>query len=278
MEPLHFTPEMLQRPTPSGIDAVTTLRHFAIITYAVDPALVRPLIHPRFDLDCIVIDGVSKALVSVVPFEDQDFRAAAFPSPRSRFGQTNYRAYVYDRATGERAVWFFGTTLGSVFVVVPRYAWGLPWHYGRFKFACASDSLGKYSAYRIVTKSRWAPAVIDLIHEPDREVEYPGFPTPETGEVVLTHPLIGYYTRRDAKLGSYSVWHDRLSASPGRVREAKIDLLDRMGLVPFAEQAKPYSVLIHARTEFLIRLPPHAVVQPSSPGSESRAVNADAPH
>src|SRR5512134_2369259 len=102
---------MSSRPAASGIDAITTLRHFAIVTYALPPERLRPLVDRRFELDCIDVDGGRKALLSVVPFEDQDFRAAAFPSPRWRFGQTNYRVYVRDRTTGERAVWFLGTTL-----------------------------------------------------------------------------------------------------------------------------------------------------------------------
>jgi hypothetical protein len=42
------------------------------------------------------------------------------------------------------------------------------------------------------------------------------------------------------------------------VREARFGLLDRLGLVPFPEQPRPYSVLIQGKTEFLVRLPPRA--------------------
>jgi transposase InsO family protein len=68
-------------------------------------------------------DGAPKALVSVVPFLDQDFHFVRCPWPKSRFGQTNYRAYVIDGKTGEHVVWFFGTSLASFLVVVPRVAW-----------------------------------------------------------------------------------------------------------------------------------------------------------
>ena len=81
---------MLERPTPQGSDAVTTLRHFAIVTYAVPPERLAGLVHDRFEPDCVEPDGARMALLSVVPFEDQDFRAAAFPSPRMKCGQTNY--------------------------------------------------------------------------------------------------------------------------------------------------------------------------------------------
>ena len=53
MEPtkIRFTESLLTRPPLSGSDVVTALGHFAIVTYAVDPARVRPHVHPRFDLE-----------------------------------------------------------------------------------------------------------------------------------------------------------------------------------------------------------------------------------
>jgi hypothetical protein len=66
IEILRFDPELLRRPAATGIDAVTTLRHFSIVTYAVPPERVRPLIDDRFDLDCINLNGAPKALLSVV--------------------------------------------------------------------------------------------------------------------------------------------------------------------------------------------------------------------
>ena len=83
-----------------------------------------------------------------------------------------------------------------------------------------------------------------------------GFADTATALDVLTHPLDGFFRRRDGRLGTYSVWHERLTPTPGRVRQARIGLLDRLGLVPFAEQADAHSVLIQERTEFQIHLPP----------------------
>ncbi|MDA0577891.1 MAG: DUF2071 domain-containing protein, partial [Verrucomicrobia bacterium] len=221
---------MLRRPTPSGIDAITTLRHFAIVTYAVPPGRLRALVDPRFDLDCVVLDGSPMALLSVVCFEDQDFRAAVLPTPHWRFGQTNYRAYIRDRVTGQRAAWFFGTTLGSWTVALPRWVWRLPWYYGRFSMDCPQDASGRYRAFRISTQSQWAPALLELDHTPEAPLAFPGFPDRDTGLVVLTHPLIAYYARRDGRLGTYAVWHAPLAPSSARVRIAQFGLLDRLGL------------------------------------------------
>ena len=255
---LRFTHDLLQRPSPSGIDAVTTLRHFALINYAVAPQLVRPHVHPRFDLDCFSgPDDSPRVWVSVVPFEDQDFRFFRFPWLRFHFGQTNYRTYVVDRLTGRRAVWFFGTTLGSPTVLLPRYVWRLPWHYGRFRFDCAfDDATRKYSHYRVTTASKWAPLQLALEDSGEPVAELDGFPDLEAGLVTLTHPLAGVYYRRDGQVGTYSVWHDRLRSTIGHCQNAQIGLLDRLGLVSYAEQQRPHSVLIQHETEFIIHLPP----------------------
>ncbi|HLX36149.1 MAG TPA: DUF2071 domain-containing protein, partial [Candidatus Binataceae bacterium] len=157
-ESLRFRPEDLARPAVGGIDVVTTLEHFAIVTYAVDPAALARHLDPRFEPVRIKLaDGRIRALVSVVPFHDRDFRAAGFPSPGFSFGQTNYRAYVIDRETGVNSVWFFGTTLDSITVMVPRHLWKLPWHRGSIRFSCELDADGaRYRRYEMTTRSTWA--------------------------------------------------------------------------------------------------------------------------
>jgi hypothetical protein len=78
----------------------------------------------------------------------------------------------------------------------------------------------------------------------------------EAALVALTHPLTGVYYRRDGKLGTYCIWHDRLNCTAGRVVQARIDLFDRLRIVPYEEQNRPHSVLIQHCTEFFIRIPP----------------------
>ena len=258
MDQPRFTPEMLARPHVSGLDVVSGLEHFAIVTYAIPPDRLRPHVDSRFDLDVITgPDGLRLALVSVVPFLDRDFHFVRVPRPRFTFGQTNYRAYVIDRLTGRRAVWFFGTTLASWTVVVPRLLWKLPWHTARTRFACDyDDTAGRYTRYRVATRSSWAPMQLELADSGLPLESLTGFASLETGAVVLTHPLTGVFHRRDGALGSYRVWHDRLRLTTGSIVHAKIGLFDRLGLVPFAEQSSPHSVLIQRRTEFTIFLPP----------------------
>jgi hypothetical protein len=210
--PLRFTDEQLARPPLSVHDALTRLVHFAIVSYVVDPERVRPHVHPRFDIDAFVDSRAgSQTLVSIVLFEDQDFHFVGTPWLKQRFGQANYRAYVIDRETGERAVWFFGTLLDSWSVAVPRYVWRLPWHRGRIDFNCEYDSVAsRYTRYRMKAESKWAPVELELDDSGQRCTKLCGMTDFETGWITLTHPLLGVFYRRDGNLGSYRIWHDRL--------------------------------------------------------------------
>jgi hypothetical protein len=273
---IRFTSELLTRPPLRAFDVVTKLGHFAIVTYAVEPWRVRPHVHPRFDLDCFrAADGTERVWVSMVPFEDQDFHFGFAPWAKFCFGQTNYRTYVLDRVTGRRAVWFFGTTLDSFSVAIPRYLWGLPWHRGRIGFDCTFDQENKcYTRYRMRTHSSWAPVAVELedTGQPVQKLE--GAAALDAGLVVLTHPLLGVYYRNDGQLGTYHIWHDRLHLSVGRCIHVRIGLFDRLGIVPFADQKRPHSVLLQSSTEFTIYLPPGLLKgaacgspHPAGPGS-----------
>lgn len=266
---IRFDTDRLSRPPTRGIDVVATLEHFAIVSYAVDPDRVRPFLHPRFEPDTFTdAEGRPKLLVSMVPFEDQDFHFAALGWPRWRFGQTNYRTYVVDSATGERAVWFWGTTLDSWTVAVPRHLWQLPWHRGRIRFDCAFDPVSRrYTRYRMSTRSDWAPVEVVLEDTGQPITRLDGYPDLEAGLVILTHPMVGVFHRRGGGLGSYRIWHDRLACTIGRVLTARIGLFDRLGLVPYAEQASPHSVLIQPTTEFTIYLPPERLAGVNRPPS-----------
>lgn len=239
----------------------TTLLHFAIVTFTIDPERLQPHLHARFEPDCIVdADGVSRALVSAVTFLDRDFRFVAMPWVRGRFGQTNYRAYVRDRQTGEHVVWFFGTCLDSWSVLVPRHAWQLPWHRAHMRFDCAPDTAaGAYSRYRVDTASAWAPAHLELEDTGQPPAALAGFPSLESGLVLLTHPLRGYFTRRDGHLGSYAIWHPRLEPTVGVVKVAHYPLLQTLGLAGEGDTARVHSVLLQQSIDFTIYLPPARV-------------------
>ena len=83
----------------------------------------------------------------------------------------------------------------------------------------------------MTTANSWANANVELGDTGKPPTQLQGFNDLETGLVLLTHPRVGYYYRRDGRLDSYSIWHDRLQPSVGNVITARFDLLDRLGLV-----------------------------------------------
>jgi hypothetical protein len=255
---LRFTAERLARRDPGRAGAETTLQHFAIVTFYVDPTILERQLHPRFEpVRVSAPDGSRRALVSVVTFLDRDFRFVRWPSIRRTFGQTNYRAYVIDRTTGAHAAWFFGTCLDSLTVAWPRYAWKLPWHRARLTFACDYDAAARrYRRYRVSTRSAWAPGELALDDTGAPPVQLAGFDDLETALVVLTHPLEGYYFRRDGRLGSYRIWHDRMQATAGRIERARYPLLAGLDLVPLGDTRLVHSVLLQHEIGFTICLPP----------------------
>jgi hypothetical protein len=257
LEDLCFAPSLLERPAPRGLAAETTLLHFAIVTWLVDPAALRRHLHPRFEPDCIRMADGQRALVSAVTFLDKDFRFVALPWIRSSFGQTNYRAYVTDTVTGEHVAWFFGTSLASPSVLVPRLAWRLPWHHARMEFDCRYDERARrFTGYRVETRSRWAPALLDLHDSGEPPRALAGFDSLEAGLVLLTHPTRGVFHRSDGALGSYCIWHDRLQPTVGSVNVARHGLLERLGLVAGDGTRDVHSVLLQRSVDFTIYLPP----------------------
>jgi hypothetical protein len=261
VEDLRFSRGLLAKPAAGGLTVETTLQHFAIVTYWVDSAALRKHLHPRFEPQILSADGHGgRALVSVVTFLDRDFRFVACPWITRSFGQTNYRAYVVDGETGEQAVWFFGTCLDSAAVLVPRYVWKLPWHRARMKFDCRYDATGaRYSAYSVWTQSDWSPGTLSLADTGQPPTSLSGVGSLEAGLVLLTHPLRGYFFRRDGALGSYSIWHDRAAPTVGTVREAHYPLLQQLDLVEAGCVHDVHSVLMQPRIDFTIYLPPRRV-------------------
>lgn len=259
-EPRKLKDYLIARPKPKGLDVLCGLKHFAIITYAVPVDRFQGLFPERFQLDTVEINGQEMGLISVVPFVDVDFTSAVFSFPKFTMGQTNYRIYIIDIETGERCVWFLGTTLDSWTLAVPRYLWNLPWHRGKVSFDCTiNEATGLYDKYHMETQSDWAEASVSLIQSESISFEFPGFPDTESALVYLTHPLAGFYYRRDKKLGTYRVWHKELDVKPAKLQSARFKLLSELGIVKEAEQSSPYSALIEPINEFTIYLPPTVI-------------------
>ncbi|NBV25009.1 MAG: DUF2071 domain-containing protein [Proteobacteria bacterium] len=251
------------QPEPVGRwDVRSRLAHFALVNYALPKKRLVPHIpQDRFEIPEFEIGGRRLAMMSAVPFLDLDFHFPRLaPFAKFRFAQTNYRVYVNDRRTGEPCVWFFGTTLGSHTVSIPRWLWRLPWHHARYHLDCAYDAAaGRYQRYHLTADSAWAPAEIELEDTGIPVTTCEGFGSAEEAALVLTHPVDGYFRRQDGQLGHYAVWHERMRCTLARPRRLNFGLFERLNLLSQDEMSRPHSVFLCPEIEFLIHLPPHQV-------------------
>jgi hypothetical protein len=156
----------------------------------------------------------------------------------------------------ERCVWFFGTSLATLWVWVPRYLWRLPWHRARMRFDCRFEG-ERCARYRLEVRSRWGDAEVELTGSATPAGRLDGFADEEETALVLTHPLAGFFGRRDGRVGTYSVWHDRLRLQRAEVQTARFQVFERLGLVEPGQP--PHSALVQREAEFIIQLPPRLV-------------------
>lgn len=240
-------------------DAHSTLRHFALINYALPRArLARYIPTDRFEIPEFVIGGEKRALLSAVPFWDHDFRFPRLaPFLKFEFGQTNHRVYITDRRTGEPAVWFFGTTLGSPVVTIPRLLWRLPWHAARYRVDCRYDPARRaYDRFAYDVASAWCAARVRVRDTGQPVGVLEGFASLDELRLILTHPVAGYYRRLDGALGSYSIWHDAIPMTLGAPEGLYFSLYERLGLLSRAEMQQPHSIFLCPQVAFEIHLPP----------------------
>lgn len=257
--------EQTPPPAPRPQDVTTTLADFAIVTFDVCPEALVERLPEGFAPDTFTLaDGRRRAYVSAVPFRDLDFRFHAAPWARFAFSQTNYRAYVTYR--GRRCVWFFGTTLDTPFVAVPRLAWKLPWHRARTRLEAVWED-ERLVSYDLHTSGRWGAARLRLDGDGAPAGVLDGFEDEDACAFVLTHPLIGYMHRLDGEPTTYSVWHERLAMQRARPLEARFDVFEGLGLV--ARGQAPHSVLVQRQTEFIVRLPPRRLAAETDVATEA---------
>jgi Uncharacterized conserved protein (COG2071) len=242
------------RPRVRRLDATTRLEHFAIVTFAVDPARLAAVLPAGLAPEVRRLDdGTDRGFISAVSFRDVDFRFAFAPRVRTSFFQTNYRAYVLG-PYGRRAVFFFGTTLDSRLVALPRVAWGMPWHGGSTRIDAEWSADGRCVAYRHRSTGDWGAADVELEGTGEPAGRLDGFADADDAALVLSHPLDGYFTRPDGRLGRYAVWHERLRPQLGIARRASYAVFEELGLVE--PDAAPHSVLLQRSIEFDVLLPP----------------------
>lgn len=225
-----------------------------MVTYRVDPerlaaAMPPELVPERFTFD----DGHEASLVSAVPFLDRDFHFRFFPAVKVDCGQVNYRAYVTFR--GQRGVWFFGTSLDSVFVALPRFVWQMPWHRDRIRIEHGWD--GDRCCEWSITATGWGAASCRLAPTGGALARLDGFADLDETLEVLTHPMVGWYRRRRGGLGRYSVWHPVLELEACAAPEARFEVFERLGLIEPGQA--PHSAVVARTVHFDVHTPPTRV-------------------
>lgn len=240
-------------PPRQGLgDVSSVLQDFVITTWDVDPDALAAYLPEGLAPDVFRLDdGRERAFVSAVSFVNTDFFVRFAPFVRLTCRQTNYRAYV--RRGEARAVWFFGTSLGTRWVAIPRHVWRLPWAYAR---GTSAATFGEGGLEHLEWRARGALGEECLVLSgsgvPVGRLD--GFATAEETHEVLTAPTIGYLFRRGGTPVTYSIWHAPLEMERAQVEEARFEQYERLGLVEVG--AAPHSVLVQRRTHYLIFLPP----------------------
>lgn len=261
-----------QRPRGRPSDASTLLRDFALVTFDVAPDRLAATLPAGLVPDVRTLDdGRRRAFVSAVSFRDIDFRFRGAEVVKASFDQTNYRAYVFGPG-GERAVFFFETTLDSRLAVLPRRLWRMPWYGGPTSILAAWDRERCQSYRHVCTGDRnRVDAEFTGAFDPAGAAgaavaagRLDGFADAEDTFAVLTHPLDGYYRHPSGRLGRYSVWHPRLRPTVGASIRAHYAVFELLGLV--APGTVPHSVLLQREIAFDVQLPPTIL--------EPRLVNA----
>ncbi|MEV0348754.1 DUF2071 domain-containing protein [Nonomuraea sp. NPDC050680] len=231
------------RPRPRWFHARTELEDFAIVSYRVDAdALARQLPEGFVPMK---IDGPG-ALVSAVAFRDRDFHFRFLPSVGIDCGQINYRAYV--TAYGHTGVWFFGTSLDHPVVAIPQHLWGMPWRRDRIRIEADWDA--DPARWRLVA----GDARCEAVEPAEPLTRLAGFTDEPDWLERLTHPTLGWYRRRDGRVGVYSIWHPPMRPRYLVADSARFPVFERLGLI--TPDTAPHSILAQARLSFDIHTPP----------------------
>ena len=228
-----------------------------MVTFAVPPERVHAHIPEGIELDLRRDSaGTPWALVSAVMFENH----GAGPSApllrflRGTFPQVNYRAYV--RRDGRAGAWFFRVIMGTWQADIQRKLFHAPtysapvtlrheWDTGRgtyrtYRFACTAPP------HRLSAELTGGGALV------------PGslFESADEMTTWLTMRPDGYFHDPGARHLSYMpVRHEPMTPIPGRMVGFSSEVLEAIGVVPAAEQTRPYAVFFQPAIDFLGEYP-----------------------
>ncbi len=236
------------------------LDHLAIVTWAVDPGRLARLLPADWVPLRWERSGTDVSLVSMVSFLDRDFRFNFWPWTRLRCGQINYRAYVRHR--DQTGVWFFGTSLDSRLVAVPRALWKMPWHRDHIQVSAVWHG-DRLDHMQVHASGPWGGADADLVtaNGPVGAPPIAGLAMGADLSDVLVDPFIGWYGRTNGGVGRYSVAHDHMKMTPCRALSARSAVFERLGLI--GPHTHPIDARATRQIRFDILTPPRRLTGPS---------------
>lgn len=254
--------ERLRQPAGGMFDARSTLHDFALINYAVAPEKVTVTIpDSRFEVMSFPTSAGPRAFFSAVLFLDVDFCfSRVAPFVKFKFYQTNHRAYVQDKQTGEPVVWFWGTNLGSSLVHWPRWLWKIPWHNTSYNVDCRFNlAARRYEKYSYHFQSDFCHGRAELRDTGEPLQALDGFSLLDEMKLILTQPVRGFYQRLDGQTGTYQIWHPEMNCTLGVADDLYFSLYERLGLLDAEQQRRPHSVFLCPQILFNVQLPPQLV-------------------
>ncbi|MEM7342063.1 MAG: DUF2071 domain-containing protein [Actinomycetota bacterium] len=204
--------------------AATWLEDFSILSWRVDPEAVARTLPAGFEVE--TWDG--GAWASMVSFRDVDFHFRGMPLVKMTCGQVNYRTYV--RRGDQRGVWFYGSSLDSRLVHIPRALWRMPWH--RTKLTIERVPAPAGDRVTLVGTGGWGGAELSMRSTGTPYPDPVGFDDPAEGRAVLLDPFHGWYRRLGSgRVGHYRVWHEPLALSQAEVDTAQCSVFTDLALV-----------------------------------------------
>ena len=99
-------------------------------------------------------------------------------------------------------------------------------------------------------ESDWCAAQID-IEDTGQPVELSA-----ADQLILTHPVDGYFYRLDGRVGGYAVWHKLIPITVGKPRHLYFSLYERLRIMTRKEMNKPHSIFLCPCIPFEIYMPP----------------------
>jgi len=232
-------------------------RDLLMVSWAVDPAIVRPLAPPGTEID--LADG--RTFVSLVAFRFEDTRVLGVPIPFHRnFLEANLRFYVRRRVPGEdvrrgvvfvkeivplRAVaWVARAIYGENYVRLPMR------HESRLLSGAKAEAHRDPSrrlAYEWRTAGRWHALRATTSDEP-------GIAPAGSEDAFITEHYWGYTHHRDGSTREYRVEHPRWRVWHARDVEVEVDASMVYGPeLASTLEGTPSSALVADGSEIVVR-------------------------